>query len=132
MEQLAALVAAARAALAPQAGLIRGDPGSGKSRLLAEVEARIAEAGVAPRVVAMAGFEPEHGVQLSAARPLLYTAGLPAAAGSHTTAGTFEEVHGRLEQGRFPLLLRVDDCSGLTRPRWRCCTTCYELRRRRT
>jgi DNA-binding NarL/FixJ family response regulator len=51
----------------PAAAVIVGDPGSGKSRLLAEVAGLV---GADVRVV-IAGYELEHGVELAAARELL-------------------------------------------------------------
>jgi DNA-binding NarL/FixJ family response regulator len=51
----------------PTAAVIVGDPGSGKSRLLAEVASLVE---VEDRVV-IAGYELEHGVELAAARELL-------------------------------------------------------------
>jgi DNA-binding CsgD family transcriptional regulator len=62
---------------APSAALVTGDPGSGKSRLLAEV-VRLARA---PRVVRMVGFEPMQQVPLAAVADLLHALARPAADG---------------------------------------------------
>ena len=69
MEELAALseVAAAAASGNAAAALVVGDPGSGKSRLLAEAVARFRVTSVF-RVV---GYEPESDVPLAAASDLL-------------------------------------------------------------
>jgi hypothetical protein len=47
--------------------LVFGRPGEGKSRLLREVRARVADADV----VALQGYEPESGISLASARDLL-------------------------------------------------------------
>lgn len=55
-------------ARAASVALVTGDPGSGKSRLLAEVAAR---AEIGQRVVRLAGYQAEQNVPLAAVAPLL-------------------------------------------------------------
>ncbi len=68
METLTGLVQRALHERAPGAALVSGDPGSGKTRLLAET---VRTAG-APRVVRLVGFEPMQQVPLGAAADLLH------------------------------------------------------------
>ncbi|MCV2490790.1 AAA family ATPase [Geodermatophilus sp. YIM 151500] len=68
--ELAALVACCRqaeSAFAPAVAIVTGPPGAGKSRLLAEMGARVA----APRRVRVGGYEPDSAIPLAAARELL-------------------------------------------------------------
>ncbi|MBI2781337.1 MAG: AAA family ATPase [Chloroflexi bacterium] len=67
IRELLTLVDRARADRAPAAGLIEGEPGSGKTWLLAEASRRSA----AGEVIALAGFEPSQRIPLAAAGPLL-------------------------------------------------------------
>jgi DNA-binding CsgD family transcriptional regulator len=64
---LAGLVARAGEASAPAVALVLGQPGSGKTRLLAEVHALLPEA----TCVRVGGYEPESSVPLAAVRDLL-------------------------------------------------------------
>src|SRR5437016_11875986 len=51
----------------PAAATIRGEPGSGKTRLLEEARIRTRM----PEAIDLVGYEPERRIPLSAARPLL-------------------------------------------------------------
>lgn len=68
LSELVALVHRAGGERAPAAGLIEGEPGCGKTRLLAEV-ARRSGTG---EIIALAGFEPSQRIPLAAAGPLLH------------------------------------------------------------
>ncbi|HUG29227.1 MAG TPA: AAA family ATPase [Candidatus Limnocylindria bacterium] len=67
LNELISLIQRAEAERAPAGGLIEGEPGSGKTRLLAEAARR----PTASEVIALAGFEPSQRIPLGAAGPLL-------------------------------------------------------------
>jgi DNA-binding CsgD family transcriptional regulator len=109
---------AAHAENAPSAAFVLGDPGSGKSRLLAEAAGRL-QISTQLRVV---GYEPERRVPLSAAAGLLRVLGEVPGIGERLNALVFEsEETSMLEPVRVfetahravsrlePVLLLVDD-----------------------
>jgi DNA-binding CsgD family transcriptional regulator len=67
LRALAEVVATARSGAT--AAIVIGEPGSGKSRLLAEAQQRVA----LPKCLAISGFEPERRIPLAAAASLLRT-----------------------------------------------------------
>ncbi len=87
------------------AGFVVGDPGSGKSRLLTELRARVGPA----RVFQIRGYEPEQAIAFAAAREFLVTLGLD--------PGRFDAGQARIEifeaalqaLGHEPALVFVDD-----------------------
>ena len=68
LNELAEVVASAKAGATPSAAVVIGAPGSGKSRLLSEIINRLQ-----PPVLRVTGYEPEQAVPLTAARELLRT-----------------------------------------------------------
>jgi DNA-binding CsgD family transcriptional regulator len=70
----------------PSAALIVGDPGSGKTRLLAEAADRLGM----PNQLRVVGYEPEHQVPLAAAANLLRTLGEVPQIGARLNALVFE------------------------------------------
>jgi DNA-binding CsgD family transcriptional regulator len=86
-EELNALTAvAAQGGDGPSAALIVGDPGSGKTRLLAEAADRLGM----PNQLRVVGYEPEHQVPLAAAANLLRTLGEVPQLGARLNALVFE------------------------------------------
>src|SRR3990170_4968119 len=87
------------------AGLVVGDPGSGKTRLLAELRGRMG----AVRSLEIRGYEPERGIAFAAARDALVSLGLDAAR-FDAGAERIEIFEAALRSfGRDPALLYVDD-----------------------
>lgn len=87
------------------AAVVVGDPGSGKTRLLAELRGRIGPV----RSLEIRGYEPERGIAFAAARDALVSLGLDAAQFDAGLARieVFEAALRSL--GRDPVLLHVDD-----------------------
>ena len=87
------------------AALLSGDPGSGKSRLMAELRQRLATL----RVLDVRGYEPERGIAFAAARDALISLGLDARRfdAGQARIDVFEAAYRALPAG--PLLLFVDD-----------------------
>lgn len=87
------------------AALVVGEPGSGKTRLLAELRGRLGST----RTLEMRGYEPERGIAFAAARDALVSLGLDAARFDvdQTRIEIFEAAYRSLGSDR--LLLFVDD-----------------------
>ncbi len=85
--------------------LLSGDPGSGKTRLMAELRQRVATL----RALDVRGYEPERGIAFAAARDALISLGLDARRfdAGQARLGVFEAAYRALPAG--PLLLFVDD-----------------------
>jgi DNA-binding CsgD family transcriptional regulator len=87
------------------AGLVVGDPGSGKTRLLGELRGRMGPV----RSLEIRGYEPERGIAFAAARDALVSLGLDAAR-FDAGAERIEIFEAALRSfGRDPALLYVDD-----------------------
>jgi DNA-binding NarL/FixJ family response regulator len=117
LERLDALVRGTRDARRASAALVRGDPGSGKSRLLEEAMAR---SGVRQRV-RLAGFEPTQAIALASAGELLRQLGrvpihgarldelaFGVAEATRDPLRIFEAAH-RAAEASGPMVIAVDD-----------------------
>ena len=120
VDELETLAGIARTASAGEAALamVVGEPGSGKSRLLAEARSRAA----LEHTFSVLGYEPERNVPLAAAAPLLRTLTevprdgplldallfRPGAAGALEPVRVFEAAH-RAFRALQPALLVIDD-----------------------
>ena len=96
---------AGTSAAAHRAMLVSGEPGVGKSRLLAEA-LRARPTRLAP--IRMAGYEPERHVPLAAVQPLLRAVGMNAAA-TRDQLAAFEAVRAHFARDAAATLLVLDD-----------------------
>jgi AAA ATPase domain len=97
LDSIAALVAASTRASSPAVGLVLGDPGSGKSRLLKEASAR----SELDHHFEIVGYEPERQVPLAAARDLLTALASAGHEGRRLAALVYDTQPERLEPLRL-------------------------------
>ena len=107
LQRLVSLPSVARRASGAAAALVTGPPGSGKTRLLSEVLARLT--GLAPR--RLVGYEPTSAVPLAAASDLLRDLAVSA---DPDPVRIFEAAHQALA-GRGPTVLVIDDLQWVDR-----------------